>query len=146
KMKELKRLIKGKDSSDSSGPDDDADDDDGNRTAGNKDLEAFEDMKIVQEMYARGFEFAPIDIYKAHSRHFQIIDGKLMPSLVSIAGLGEKAAEQIEYAASQGSFNSKAELKKRCKIGDSLVALMEQYNIFGKLPETDQLSLFDWMN
>ena len=23
------------------------------------------DMKIVQEMYARGFEFVPIDIYKA---------------------------------------------------------------------------------
>jgi len=35
-------------------------------------------MRIVQEMYARGFDFMPIDIYKAKARHFQIIDGKLM--------------------------------------------------------------------
>ena len=29
------------------------------------------DMKIVQEMYARGFEFMPIDIYRAKARMFQ---------------------------------------------------------------------------
>ena len=39
------------------------------------------DMHIVQEMYARGFEFWPIDIYRAKAHHFQIIDGKLMPAL-----------------------------------------------------------------
>ena len=35
-------------------------------------------MRIVQEMYARGFEFMPIDIYRAKAVDFQIIDGKLM--------------------------------------------------------------------
>ena len=35
-------------------------------------------MKIVQEMYARGLEFMPIDIYRAKAKMFQIIDGKLM--------------------------------------------------------------------
>ena len=29
------------------------------------------------------------------ARHFQIIDGRLMPSLSSIDGLGEKAAEAV---------------------------------------------------
>ncbi len=48
-------------------------------------------MKIVQEMYARGFEFTPIDIFSAQSRLFQIVDGKLMPSLNSIDGLGGKS-------------------------------------------------------
>ena len=33
------------------------------------------DMKIVQEMYARGLEFMPIDIYRAKAKMFQIIDG-----------------------------------------------------------------------
>ena len=37
------------------------------------------DMRIVQEMYARGFDFVPIDLYKAKAHRFQIIDGKLMP-------------------------------------------------------------------
>ena len=51
-----------------------------------KEQDTLRDMRIVQEMYARGFDFMPIDIYKAKARHFQIIDGKLMPSLSSIDG------------------------------------------------------------
>ena len=144
-MRKLKKLIKGEDSGKSQDNPGDQSGDDEAKSAGNKDLESYEDMKIVQEMYARGYDFMPIDIYKARARHFRIIDGKIMPSLTSIAGLGEKAAEQIEYAAGQGPFSSKDDLKKRCKIGDSLVALMEQYHIFGDLPESDQLSVFDWM-
>ncbi len=41
-------------------------------------------MKIVQEMYARGFEFMPMDLYKAQAHRFQIIDGKLMPALWTV--------------------------------------------------------------
>ena len=55
-----------------------------------KDKDSMSDMLIVQEMYARGFEFLPIDLFKVQSRLFQVIDGKLMPSLTSIDGLGEK--------------------------------------------------------
>ena len=46
----------------------------------NKEQDTLRDMRIVQEMYARGFEFMKLDIYRAHSRNFQIIDGKIMPS------------------------------------------------------------------
>ncbi len=60
-----------------------------------KEQASLKDMKVVQEMYARGFEFEPIDIFKAHSRNFQVMDGKIMPSLNSIDGLGEKAADSI---------------------------------------------------
>ena len=49
-------------------------------------------MRIVQEMYARGFEFLPIDIYRSHANRFQIIDGKLLPPLNSIDGMGDKAS------------------------------------------------------
>ena len=65
----------------------------------NKEELAYGDMRIVQEMYARGFEFEPIDIFRAKSREFQIIGDKLMPSLNSIDGLGEKAADAIVEAA-----------------------------------------------
>ena len=58
-------------------------------TLSKKEQDSYRDMKLVQEMYARGFEFEPIDIFSAHSRNFQIVDGKLMPSLNSIDGLGE---------------------------------------------------------
>ena len=44
----------------------------------------YRDMRIVQEMYARGYEFLPIDIYRADARYFQVIDGKLMAALNTI--------------------------------------------------------------
>ncbi len=70
------------------------------------------DMRIVQEMYARGFTFMPIDLYRAQADRFQIIDGKLMPSLVSIAGLGLSVAENIVYAAQEGPFLSREDFRK----------------------------------
>ena len=38
-----------------------------------KEQDVLKDMKIVQEMYARGFEFVPIDIYRAKAKMFQIL-------------------------------------------------------------------------
>ena len=32
--------------------------------------------EVAYEMYARGYEFMPIDIFQAKAKHFQIIDGK----------------------------------------------------------------------
>ena len=35
----------------------------------NKEQDVLKDMKIVQEMYARGYEFLPLDIYKAKAQN-----------------------------------------------------------------------------
>ena len=56
-------------------------------------------MKIVQEMYARGFEFLPIDIYSSHPTKFLIVDEKLLPPFSSIDGMGQIAAEALAEAA-----------------------------------------------
>jgi DNA polymerase-3 subunit alpha (Gram-positive type) len=53
-----------------------------------KEQDVVKDMRVVQEMYARGFEFTPIDVYQAQARHFQIIDGKLMPSFSPLMAWG----------------------------------------------------------
>ena len=72
-----------------------------------KEKDSYHDMRIVQEMYVRGFEFTPIDLFKVQATRFQIVDGKLMPSLSSIEGLGNKAAESIVEAALGGAFLSR---------------------------------------
>ena len=46
------------------------------------------DMKIVQEMYARGFEFVPIDLYKAKAKMFQIVGRKAHAVLCKYRGDG----------------------------------------------------------
>ena len=79
----------------------------------NKDT--LKDMRIVQEMYARGFDFVPIDLYKAKAHRFQIIGDKLMPALDTIEGLGDKAAEAVVDAAAKGRFLSKDDFRDRTK-------------------------------
>ena len=109
-----------------------------------KEQGSLKDMKLVQEMYARGYDFMPIDIFKAHSRNFQIIDGKLMPSLSSIDGLGEKAADAIVEAAKDGPFLSKDDFRMRTKVSKTVIDLMSSLNLFGDIPESNQISLFDF--
>ena len=110
-----------------------------------KDQDTMKDMRIVQEMYARGFEFAPIDIFSAQSRLFQIVDDKLMPSLSSIDGLGEKAADAIVEAAKDGPFLSKDDFRMRTKVSKTVVDLMDELGLLGDLPESNQISLFDFV-
>lgn len=109
-----------------------------------KDQDTLKDMKIVQEMYARGFEFMPLDIYNAKATKFQIIDGKLMPPLSTIEGMGDKAAEAVEVAAADGVYLSKDDFRQRTKVSKTVIDLMSDLGMFGDLPETNQLSLFDF--
>ena len=109
-----------------------------------KEQDTYRDMRIVQEMYARGFEFLPLDIYCAKATRFQIIDGKLMPSLGTIEGMGEKAAEAVEEAAKDGAFLSKDDFRQRTKVSKTVIDLMAELGILADLPESNQLSLFDF--
>ena len=111
--------------------------------ASKKEQDSIRDMRIVQEMYARGIEFLPIDLYKAKANRFQIIDGKLMPALNCIDGMGDKAAEAVVDAAKQGKFLSKDDFRDRTKVSKTVIDLMDDLGIFGDIPQSNQFSLFD---
>lgn len=113
-------------------------------TLTNKEQDTFKDMRIVQEMYARGFEFTPLDIYTAHPNRFQIVDGKLMPAINSIDGLGDNAAIAIAEAAKDGPFLSKDDFRERTHVSKTAIELMSDLGLFGDIPESNQLSLFDF--
>lgn len=113
-------------------------------TLSKKELDTLKDMKSVQEMYARGIEFMKVDIYKAEAHKFQIIDGKLMPALSTIDGLGDKAADTLVEAAAQGPFLSKDDLRERSKLSKTIIDLMGDLGLLEGLPESNQLSLFDF--
>lgn len=110
-----------------------------------KENSTLEDMKIVQEMYARGFEFVKIDLYKSKATRFQIVDGKLMPSFSSIDGLGNVAAEMIEAEAQKGKFLSREDFKNRCKVSATTVDTMAELGLLGDMPHTNQMSLLDFI-
>ncbi len=102
-------------------------------------------MRLAEEMYERGVEVMPIDIFKAASRSFQVFGDKIMPSLVSIDGLGEKAADQIVEAAKDGPFISKDDFKQRTKCPQAVVDRMAEMGLLGDIPESNQISIFDFM-
>ena len=113
-------------------------------TLSQKEQDTMKVMHIVQEMYARGLEFHKLDIYTAKARDFQIIDGKLMPSFNSIDGMGDKAAESMELAAAGGKYLSRDDLNQRAKVSKSIIDYMGDLGLLGDLPESNQLSLFDF--
>lgn len=111
-----------------------------------KEDDVFEDMKLVQEMYLRGYEFAPIDIFSAQAHRFQIVGDKLMPSLDTINGLGDKAADSVAQGVKAGPFLSKEDFKVRCKVTQTAADTMGRLGLLGDIPENNQISLMDLFN
>ena len=113
----------------------------GKQSATEKDTETA--LKSVQEMYARGFSFMPIDLFQANAHNCRIIDGKIMPHIGSIAGLGEKAADAIYEACKAGPFLSKDDFRERTKVSKTAVEKLSQLGLLGDIPDSNQLSIFD---
>ena len=110
----------------------------------NKEQDEYKDMKVVREMYARGFDFHQVDIYQADSSRFRIIDGKLMPALNTIEGMGGNAAETLAEAAKHGKFLSRDDIRQRTAVNAKTVEHLAEMGLLGDLPESNQLSIFDF--
>jgi DNA polymerase-3 subunit alpha (Gram-positive type) len=102
-------------------------------------------MRLVHEMYSRGFEFKPIDLYESDARYFKIVDGKLLPPFNSIDGMGDSAAESLEIAAHESKFLSKNDMRTRGKISKTIIDKMDELGLIDGLPEDNQLSFMDLM-
>ena len=83
------------------------------------------------------------ELQMAKAKMFQIIDGKLMPSLASIEGMGDKAAEAVEEASKDGPYLSLDDFRQRTKVSKTVIDKMVELGILSDLPESNQLSLFD---
>jgi DNA polymerase-3 subunit alpha (Gram-positive type) len=99
--------------------------------------------EIVHEMYQRGIEFLPVDIYESHASKFRKVDGKILPPLNAFAGVGTAAAESIMEARKDGPFVSREDLKNRAKVNKSVMETLAENGCLDGLPETSQISLFE---
>ncbi len=111
-----------------------------------KEQEQYKAMKVVREMYARGYEFRKIDLNSCRATKICIVDGKLMPSLNKIDGLGDSAASKIVDAVKDGPFLSLDNFRQRTECSKTIVDKLVSLGILEGLPESDQLSIFDLMN
>ena len=111
-------------------------------SATTKDKNMYAILELVMEMYERGINFLPIDLYKSHSTKFRIEEDGIRPPLNSIPGLGTVAAEGIEEAKKDGKFMSIDDLKIRSKVGKSVVELLDKAGCLKGMSQSNQMSLF----
>ncbi len=99
--------------------------------------------EICHEMYQRGIEFLPADLYESEAFKFQLVDGKIRLPLNAFQGVGDAAAQNIVDARADGEFMSVDDLKTRAKLTKTVIETLAENGCLKGLPETAQLSLFD---
>ena len=99
-------------------------------------------LEVVNEMYARGLKFLPIDLYKSHSFKFLPTDEGIRPPLNAIAGLGTNAAKSIVAAREAQEFSSVEDFRNRAKVTKTIVEIMRGQGMFKGLPESNQITFF----
>lgn len=101
-------------------------------------------LEVVNEMYERGINFLPVDLYKSHAYKFQRIGNDILPPLNSFAGVGTAAAENIMNARAEGEFLSREDLKARAKVNKKVIETLAEHGCLNGLSESSQMSLFDF--
>ena len=111
--------------------------------ATNKDSGVLESLSVALEMSARKINIAPFDLYKSKAAIFTVEnDNTLIPPFITIDGLGETVAKNIEVEAQKHPFISIEDFQSRCKVSQTLIDKMRNLGIFKGMPESSQLSLF----
>ena len=100
-------------------------------------------LEICIEMYARGINFVPVDLYESHATDFRQVEGGILPPLSALPGLSENDAISITEERKNGEFRNVEDLRLRTGIGKNPLNILEENGCFDNLPDTDQVSLFD---
>ncbi|MDY3928735.1 MAG: PolC-type DNA polymerase III [Clostridia bacterium] len=114
-----------------------------NNTISPKEENVIPILEICIEMYSRGLNFAPIDLYKSHAVNFIPCEEGIRPPLNAIPGLGENVARSIQEARESAPFKTIDDLKKRTTATRTNIEIMQQFHCLDDLPESDQVTIFD---
>lgn len=98
--------------------------------------------EIVIEMYARGFKFLKIDLYKSEGFKFTIEDNEIRVPLLGINGLGSSVIENLIKERNSDKFLSYEDLKRRTKISSTTLDKLKSINAVENLSDTNQICLF----
>ncbi|MDD4775446.1 MAG: PolC-type DNA polymerase III [Syntrophomonas sp.] len=99
-------------------------------------------LELALEMYARGFHFQPVDIYKSDARKFIISGSGLIMPFAALANIGAAAAQGIISSRQNGDYLSIEDFQVRTRLNKSGMDILRQENCFADLPEKNQMSLF----
>ena len=114
----------------------------GMHEASDKEEKEYGTYQIVNEMFARGIEVLPVDIYRSDAKMFIIEDGKIRLPFSSLPGVGEAAAVSLAEAGKQGEYLSIEDMQVKTKVTKAVIETLRESGILNDLPESSQMSLF----
>lgn len=104
-------------------------------------------LELIEEMYARGVEFLPIDIYNSDATKFvYVTEDSIRPPLNVLPSLSDAVARNIVTAREKTErFLSREDFAKRAAIGDTMIKTLDLQGCLDDLPETTQIDLFSFI-
>ena len=106
-----------------------------------KETQSLPVLQLVNEAYARGIGFLPVDLEKSTADEYVPENGKIRLPFSALAGLGENAAANIVAAREQEPFFSIEDLKTRAKLTSAVVDILRQNHVLDGVNETDQMTM-----
>lgn len=104
-------------------------------------------LELIEEMYCRGVEFLPVDIYESDATNFKKVSETIIrPPLNKLPSLSDVVANNIVNARNKNAkFLSREDFANKANIGDSLLAMLSAQGCLDELPETTQIDFFSIM-
>ncbi len=99
-------------------------------------------LQLVNECYARGIKFLPVDLYHSDAKAFLPENGAIRLPFSSLAGVGENAAQNLADVCRQGEVLSKEELQRRSMVSKTVMEVLENNGVLKGLSETNQITFF----
>ena len=106
-----------------------------------KETQSLPVLQLVNEAYARGIRFLPVDLEKSTADEYVPENGKIRLPFASLAGLGENAAANIVAARDEEPFFSVEDMKTRAKLTSAVVEILRQNHVLDGVNETDQMTM-----
>ena len=115
------------------------------RSVTNKEEGLITTLEVVNELYCRGYRISNLSLEHSEAAEW-IIDPDdpkaLIPSFITIDGLGESVALSIVEARHKMPFISKEDLLIRTQLSNTLIGKLDELHVLDGLQEENQMSLF----
>jgi DNA polymerase-3 subunit alpha (Gram-positive type) len=114
-------------------------------TATAKQKEHMTVYEVMYEMMSRGYEFAEPQLGVSEACRFSVVNGRVTLPFNAINGIGDTAAQSLVEAYKNKPFSTIDDVRSRTKLSASNIDDLKRHGLFGGLPESAQVSIFDMM-
>ena len=111
-----------------------------------KEDEQYSACQLALEAVCRGIKFLPVSLEHSDSHAFLPENGKIRLPFSCLPGLGDTAAVKIAEACKGTKIFSVEELSQKAKISKAVIEILQQNGVLDGLSETNQISMFSFMD